>query len=361
MVAGRAGSRSRAEDRGLPPRHRGPVRQERARCPGGMAAVWLVAVTVLLSSLPGLSRAVHAPEGTVRAVTSSNWSALLEGQWMVTFYAPWCPACQQFQSEWESFAKQGSALNINVAKVDVTEEPGLSGRFFVTTLPTIFHAQDGVFRRYHGSRMVEDLNTFISEKKWKVLEPVAGWKSPSSILMSGMAGLFNLSGWIRQTHNYFTGPLGIPAWGSYIIFIVATLLIGLTLGLILVLLTDCFCPAKPKYEVVRSEIRKEEVEILDQEPLDTSVERKTGSDDEDAIEEEDEDEDENEDDLGEENKGDSGDNSDAEEEEEEEDSAMENSETGDEEEPSTHIPEPSTPESESALRQRKSEAVDSGH
>ncbi|NXL97930.1 TMX4 protein, partial [Tyrannus savana] len=146
-------------------------------------------------------------------------------------YAPWCPACQQIESTWESFAKESEHLGITVGKVDVTQEPGLSGRFFVTTLPTIYHAHDGVFRRYRGSRTLEDLQGYILERKWEAVEPVAGWKSPSSIMMHGMAGLFHFSGWIRQIHNYLTGTLGIHVWVSYGIFILATLLIGLFLGL----------------------------------------------------------------------------------------------------------------------------------
>ncbi|NXR68867.1 TMX4 protein, partial [Rhadina sibilatrix] len=146
-------------------------------------------------------------------------------------YAPWCPACQQIEATWESFAKESERLGITVGKVDVTQEPGLSGRFFVTTLPTIYHANDGVFRRYRGSRTLEDLQGYILERKWEAVEPVAGWKSPSSIMMHGMAGLFHFSGWIRQIHNYLTGTLGVHVWISYAIFILATLLIGLLLGL----------------------------------------------------------------------------------------------------------------------------------
>lgn len=257
--------------------------------------------------------------------------------------------------EWEDFAKRGPVLDVNVAKVDVTEEPGLSGRFFVTTLPTIYHVMDGVFRRYHGSRMTEDLHTFVAEKKWSVIEPVAGWKAPSSILMSGMAGLFHLSGWIRHTHNYFTGPLGIPAWGSYVLFIVATLVIGLILGLILVLLADCFCPAKPKYQVVRSEMNQDEVDSSDKHQKDPTDELKELDDNEDAVEE-DNDADK-EDDQGEDSEdGDS--NSGAK--DSEEDSAVEKSDPENEEEQESHPQHPSTPETESALRHRKTEAAESG-
>ncbi|MEE6474410.1 hypothetical protein FKM82_010368 [Ascaphus truei] len=145
------------------------------------SAIFFVVMTVL-AGVPGLCTAQGPQISSVTAVTSSNWTVILQGEWMVKFYAPWCPACQQIQSEWESFGKKSHALDVNVGKVDVTQEPGLSGRFFVTTLPTIFHAKDGVFRKYRGSRMVEDLQAFISEKKWEVVEPIAGWKSPSSII-----------------------------------------------------------------------------------------------------------------------------------------------------------------------------------
>ncbi|XP_009280833.1 PREDICTED: thioredoxin-related transmembrane protein 4 [Aptenodytes forsteri] len=177
-------------------------------------------------------------------------------------YAPWCPACQQIELTWESFAKESEHLDVTVGKVDVTQEPGLSGRFFVTTLPTIYHANDGVFRRYRGSRTLEDLQGYVLERKWEAVEPVAGWKSPSSIMMHGMAGLFHLSGWIRQIHSYLTGTLGIHVWISYALFILATLLIGLFLGLILVLISDCLCPSKSRYRAETSEeaITKDNVE-----------------------------------------------------------------------------------------------------
>ncbi|KAM4041513.1 thioredoxin-related transmembrane protein 4 [Anomaloglossus baeobatrachus] len=324
----------------------GSLRTRRAGAAGFLAVVSVLCWT------PGLC-AVAQEEGAVTTVTSSNWTTVLEGHWMVTFFAPWCPACQQMKPEWEDFARRSSFLDINVAKVDVTEEPGLSGRFFVTTLPTIYHVMDGAFRRYHGSRMAEDLHTFIAEQKWKVIEPVAGWQAPSSILMSGMAGLFHLSGWIRQIHNYFTGPLGIPAWGSYIIFVVATLMIGLILGLILVLLADCFCPAKPKYKAERSEKIKEDVDISDQK--DSSDEPKEATENEDVTEA---DNDGDKEDDQAEDSDDANSNSGAK--DSEEDSAVEKSDPEDAEEQDSQPQPPSPPDTESALRHRRPEAVDSG-
>ncbi|XP_074944310.1 thioredoxin-related transmembrane protein 4 isoform X1 [Phalacrocorax aristotelis] len=236
------------------------------RLPNSAAVLLFAAVLgpAAVSSSSSSSRAGSPgePRNSVQVLSSSNWSLVLQGQWMLEFYAPWCPACQQIELTWESFAKESERLDITVGKVDVTQEPGLSGRFFVTTLPTIYHANDGVFRRYRGSRTLEDLQGYVLERKWEAVEPVAGWKSPSSIMMHGMAGLFHLSGWIRQIHSYLTGTLGVHAWISYAIFILATLLIGLFLGLILVLISDCLCPSKSRYRAETSEeaITKDNVE-----------------------------------------------------------------------------------------------------
>ena len=53
-------------------------------------------------------------------------------------FAPWCPACQNLQKTWEDFGEWGKDLGISVAQVDITKSPGLSGRFTVTALPTIY-------------------------------------------------------------------------------------------------------------------------------------------------------------------------------------------------------------------------------
>uniref|UniRef100_A0A8C4Y4V3 Thioredoxin domain-containing protein n=1 Tax=Gopherus evgoodei TaxID=1825980 RepID=A0A8C4Y4V3_9SAUR len=96
-------------------------------------------------------------------------------------YAPWCPACQQIEAAWENFAKESDHLDITVGKVDVTQEPGTQG-IIVITVCLLLSAMDGVFRRYRGSRTSEDLQGYILERKWEAVEPVAGWKSPSSII-----------------------------------------------------------------------------------------------------------------------------------------------------------------------------------
>uniref|UniRef100_A0A8C1XVU4 Thioredoxin-related transmembrane protein 4 n=1 Tax=Cyprinus carpio TaxID=7962 RepID=A0A8C1XVU4_CYPCA len=238
----------------------------------GRSSCWICAVFLTLAA-----RLIAQTDASdVLTVTDANWTLILQGEWMIKFYAPWCPACQHLQTDWESLGRQSESLGISVGRVDVTQQPGLSGRFLVTTLPTIFHAKDGNFRKYVSSRTIEDIQAYVEQKKWAMVEPVPGWKSPSSLLMSGMANLFRLSVYIRQIHTYLTNTLGIPSWGSYVIFAIITLFMGLMLGLMLVLIADCIWPSRPKHRedktvvIVKEEVSEEEVEDILMEEKHTS-------------------------------------------------------------------------------------------
>ncbi|KAF1374546.1 hypothetical protein PFLUV_G00230210 [Perca fluviatilis] len=196
-------------------------------------------LVIYLTSLP-----VSAKRDGLREVTDGTWEEILTGEWMIEFYAPWCPACQQLQPAWKEFADWGEDMGVNIAKVDVTEQPGLSGRFIITSLPTIYHCKDGVFRKYQGARTKDDFLSFVDEQKWRAVEPISSWFGPSSFLMNSMSALFKLSMFIRRCHNYMTEQLGIPVWGSYVIFGLATLFSGLALGLLLVFIADFAFPSR---------------------------------------------------------------------------------------------------------------------
>ncbi|XP_078047615.1 uncharacterized protein LOC144475516 [Augochlora pura] len=178
-------------------------------------------------------------------LTEENWDRMLTGEWMVEFYAPWCPACEALEPVWEHLASQKKRLNINVGKVDITDSPGLSGRFMVTALPTIYHVKDGVFRQYKSPRDKDSLIEFVSERTWEKIEPILGWKSPTSIQMSIISQFFKMSQVLRGVHNKLMEDFGLPTWGSYLIFAVVTIVLGAVLGLVIVCLIDLIYPPKP--------------------------------------------------------------------------------------------------------------------
>ncbi|TRY92474.1 hypothetical protein DNTS_028181 [Danionella cerebrum] len=245
-----------------------------------------ISAVLLALIVTNRSNALEADGSNVLTVADTNWTLIMQGEWMIKFYAPWCPACQHLQTDWENLGGQSKSLGISVGRVDVTQEPGLSGRFLVTTLPTIFHAKDGEFRKYVSSRTIEEIQAYVVNRKWTTVEPVSGWKSPSSLLMSGMATLFRLSVWIRQIHTYLTNTLGIPSWGSYVIFTIITLFMGLVLGLMLVLIADCIWPSRHKRReeknvvILREEVSEEEVEEKHMSDLESEGERDGEQEDE---------------------------------------------------------------------------------
>ena len=53
-------------------------------------------------------------------------------------YAPWCPACQNFEATWKDFSKAMVTKEVKVAAIDINDYPSLSGRFRISVLPTIY-------------------------------------------------------------------------------------------------------------------------------------------------------------------------------------------------------------------------------
>uniref|UniRef100_A0A0N5AEI7 Thioredoxin-related transmembrane protein 1 n=1 Tax=Syphacia muris TaxID=451379 RepID=A0A0N5AEI7_9BILA len=179
------------------------------------------------------------------SVNEENWKDLLKGEWMVEFHAPWCPACKDLQKAWDAFSGWSTDLKIKVAEVDVTKNPGLSGRFLVTALPTIYHVKDGVFRVYSGPRDKKDFISYIEDEKWSLYEPVPSYKHPNSAQMSIVAWFFKLSMFVRDKHNYLVDEAGLPSAVSYLIFALFTLLVGCILGFFIVCIIDRVFPTGP--------------------------------------------------------------------------------------------------------------------
>lgn len=199
-------------------------------------------------------------------VSDETWSTILEGEWMVEFMAPWCPACQSFAQPYSRVAGWSMNQEIQVGVVDVTENPVLSGRFLVTTLPTIYHVKDGIFRRYMGTRDANSLIHFLLEKKWDEVDAVSTWFNPSYPHMGAVGLFFKLSMVVRKFYNMMVTDYGIPEWGCYVIFAVSTIVVGLLLGVFLVFFCDFMFPPKTSrrpFVKEESPCDDKDVDILD--------------------------------------------------------------------------------------------------
>ncbi|XP_048733740.1 thioredoxin-related transmembrane protein 1-like isoform X1 [Ostrea edulis] len=192
--------------------------------------------TLLLFSSQATSKPIQ--------VTEENWSDVLKGEWMLEFMAPWCPACRGFVETWDKFSDWSQDLEINVGVVDVTENPGLSGRFLISALPSLYHIKDGEFRQYKGGRKESELISFVDDKKWQEMDPIPWYFSPASIQMAALGEFFKAAMIVRDLYNTMTKDYGIPEWACYVIFAIATILLGLILGLLIVLCCDMMLPSK---------------------------------------------------------------------------------------------------------------------
>jgi len=83
-------------------------------------------------------------------------------------------------------------------------------------------------------------------KKWKEIEPVSQWKDPDSIQMAIVSYFFKLSHYLKELNNVMLVEYGFPAWATYVLFAIATILLGALLGLILVSIIDLIFPPVPQ-------------------------------------------------------------------------------------------------------------------
>ncbi|KAH8318295.1 hypothetical protein KR074_001207 [Drosophila pseudoananassae] len=273
-------------------------------------------IAVLLAQAALAQSPTHSgvqPGGKLIELDEDNWHRMLEGEWMIEFFAPWCPACKNLAPTWERFARVAKDVQVQVAKIDVTTSPSLSGRFFVTALPTIYHVKDGEFRQYRGARDGDALLFFVKKKQWESIEPLSAWKKPDTFHMSVLSYFFKLSHTLKHTQKLFkdfNGRLqeeyGLPTWGSYALFAIATIFVGAALGLMLVCLVDFVYPPKKSPRQSFSESQEhlaDGVEDLATEEIvdDGEAEQNEESDEE---EQDEEDEEDNEEEDSEEQPGD---------------------------------------------------------
>ncbi|XP_062129978.1 thioredoxin-related transmembrane protein 1 isoform X2 [Drosophila sulfurigaster albostrigata] len=267
-----------------------------------LAASCVIVTLLAAQSATASTAAAKAskPDGKLIELDEDNWQLMLNGEWMIEFFAPWCPACKNLAPVWERYANTAKDVNVNVAKIDVTTSPSLSGRFFVTALPTIYHVKDGEFRQYRGARDAEALLYFLKKKSWQAIEPLSSWKKPDTIHMSLLSYFFKLSHTLKDFNARLQEEYGLPTWGSYALFAIATIFVGAALGLMLVCIVDFVYPPKksPRQSFSESQdnlakgVEDLATEEIEDDEDDNAAEEEDGNSDDDAEEDQEEEDEE---------------------------------------------------------------------
>jgi len=124
----------------------------------------------------------HLPDSPI-VITDNNRRQLNKGEWLIEFYAPWCPACRAMQPRWNQLARDVKAfgdVRVRIAKCDVTHNPRLRSRMKIAKVPSFFHVQKKKYRKYSGSKVLklrssEELYDYLMKKKRPVVEK---WREP---------------------------------------------------------------------------------------------------------------------------------------------------------------------------------------
>ena len=115
--------------------------------------------------------------------------------------------------------------------------------------------------------------SFVEDKKWESLEEVPAWKKPTSIPMSVLSMFFQLSHFLKEVNTMLLTEYGLPTWGSYAIFAIATIFIGALMGLLFVCIIDFLFPPKAHQRQGFVEKQKEaEEDVPDTDLVDEAVE-----------------------------------------------------------------------------------------
>ncbi|KAL5962147.1 Thioredoxin-related transmembrane protein 1 [Taenia solium] len=178
-------------------------------------------------------------------ISVNNWTALLSGEWMVEFYAPWCPACNLVAVEWKRFAELAPRHDVKVAQLDCSAESAVAMIFTITSLPTIFHVKDGVFRSVKGKRKTEQLLNFIENREFELIEPTTWSLPPNAFYMPAVVRFLDLCLSITKAHKAMV-EYGVPASLSIILVGTGVLASGAAIGMLILCVCEYFCPPRPQ-------------------------------------------------------------------------------------------------------------------
>lgn len=106
---------------------------------------------------------IELSDETFEHLTQASTGATT-GDWFIKFYAPWCGHCKRLEPTWRELAAS-IGHKINIAKVNVDDNPSTAERFDIKGFPTLVFLRRGKYYKYTSSdRTLGSLEKFVTEK-----------------------------------------------------------------------------------------------------------------------------------------------------------------------------------------------------
>ncbi|EAR96425.2 thioredoxin domain protein (macronuclear) [Tetrahymena thermophila SB210] len=128
---------------------------------------FLLGFLLLLASV--LSKApIFGEDSAIVMLDQSNFDKVTQGfkdkSWVLLFYAPWCPHCNDIQSVYESLQKKHQD-KFTFAQIDSEKSLEIKERFGVSQFPTILVVdhQTQLYHKYRGTRQEDIIELFLTK------------------------------------------------------------------------------------------------------------------------------------------------------------------------------------------------------
>lgn len=104
-------------------------------------------------------------------LTDDNFESMMksnENDWFVYFYAVGCTKCAMLNPQWKFFATKVNSkeLPLNVAKINLSENPKLVRRYRVSSFPTYLYFTGGSYYNYTGRAEAPSLVDVLEKKTY---------------------------------------------------------------------------------------------------------------------------------------------------------------------------------------------------
>ncbi|KAJ3123192.1 Thioredoxin- transmembrane protein 1 [Nowakowskiella sp. JEL0407] len=241
----------------------------------------LLLLPLALSHRTNNSPIPHNPLSKVEILTDENFSAIVNSneEWIIEFYANWCGACRNYAPQFDIFAGKvhDELPGVRVGKVDVDANPSLTSKFYISSLPSVFHLKsnsklkcdseesgqcdiksekqtsDKYFevRSLQAQRQIDTLFAIIRDETWKDIEPWNSIWSPFGIIAKALGLVGNLGKLVNSGIDFALER--IPWW--VLVIIMAVLIFGLALVAVWATVSESSEMVKP--EVKPAKTRRE--------------------------------------------------------------------------------------------------------